>query len=57
MRTVLILSQPSKQKHYKTSVIVLSEREDKESEIKALKSGADDFIRKPLDYDILTCTY
>lgn len=38
---------------YKTSVIVLSEREDKESEIKALKSGADDFIKKPLDYDIL----
>ena len=38
---------------YKTSVIVLSEREDKESEIEALKSGADDFIRKPLDTDIL----
>jgi len=38
---------------YKTSVIVLSERADKESEIKALKSGADDFIKKPLDYDIL----
>jgi len=38
---------------HKTSVIVLSEREDRESEIKALRSGADDFIRKPLDYDIL----
>ena len=38
---------------HKTSVIVLSEREDKESEIKALRSGADDFVRKPLDYDIL----
>jgi len=38
---------------YKTSVIVLSEREDKDSEIQALKSGADDFIRKPLDTDIL----
>jgi two-component system OmpR family response regulator len=38
---------------HKTSVIVLSEREDKESEIKALRSGADDFIRKPLDFDIL----
>ena len=38
---------------HKTSVIVLSDREDKESEIKALRSGADDFIRKPLDYDIL----
>ncbi len=38
---------------HKTSVIVLSSREDKESEIEALKGGADDFIRKPLDYDIL----
>jgi len=37
----------------KTSVIVLSDRMDKESEISALKSGADDFIRKPLDYEIL----
>ena len=38
---------------HKTSVIVLSEREEKKSEIEALRSGADDFIRKPLDYDIL----
>jgi two-component system OmpR family response regulator len=38
---------------HKSSIIVLSEREDKESEIKALKNGADDFIRKPIDYDIL----
>jgi two-component system OmpR family response regulator len=38
---------------HKTSVIVISEREEKESEIEALRSGADDFIRKPLDYDIL----
>jgi len=38
---------------HKTSVIVLSEDTNKESEIDALKSGADDFIRKPLDYDIL----
>ena len=42
-----------KNKAHKTSVIVLSERDDKESEIEALRSGADDFIRKPLDYDIL----
>jgi len=42
-----------KNKSTKTSVIVLSEREDKDSEIEALKSGADDFIRKPLDYEIL----
>ncbi len=38
---------------HKTSVIVLSERHDKESEIEALRAGADDFIRKPLDHDIL----
>jgi two-component system OmpR family response regulator len=37
----------------KTSVIVLSENIEKTHEIDALKSGADDFIRKPLDYDIL----
>jgi len=38
---------------HKTSVIVLSERKDKESEMEALRAGADDFIRKPLDHDIL----
>jgi len=38
---------------HKTSVIVLSEQMDKESEIDALRSGADDFIRKPLDEEIL----
>jgi len=37
----------------KTAVIVLSPDKGKESEIEALKSGADDFIRKPIDYDIL----
>ena len=38
---------------HKTSVIVISDRLDKDSEIEALKAGADDFIRKPLDEDIL----
>jgi len=42
-----------KKEAHKTSVIVLSNDTHKESEIEALKSGADDFIRKPLDYDIL----
>jgi two-component system OmpR family response regulator len=42
-----------KNKAHKTSVIVLSELDDKQSEIDALRSGADDFIRKPLDFDIL----
>ena len=49
---ITLISDIKKNSH-KTSVIVLSEREDKESEIEALRSGADDFIRKPLDYDIL----
>ncbi len=48
-----IITEIKKDAH-KTSVIVLSDRTDKESEIKALRAGADDFIRKPLDYDILT---
>ena len=38
---------------HKTSVIVLADRTDKESEINTLRAGADDFIRKPLDHDIL----
>ena len=43
-----------KEKAPKTSVIVLSARDDRESEIEALKVGADDFIRKPFDFEILT---
>jgi len=42
-----------KKEAYKTSVIILSEDTGKETEIEALRSGADDFIRKPLDKDIL----
>lgn len=42
-----------KEKHTKTSVIVLSIKTDKENEINALKSGADDYIKKPIDLDIL----
>ncbi|ADR33103.1 two component transcriptional regulator, winged helix family [Sulfuricurvum kujiense DSM 16994] len=37
----------------KTVVVVLSARDDNESEIEALKSGADDYIRKPFDFDVL----
>jgi len=47
-----LISDIKKDAH-KTSVIVLSERKDKEHEIEALRAGADDFIRKPLDHDIL----
>ncbi len=37
----------------KTAIIVLSARDDKESEIEALKAGADDYIKKPFDFEIL----
>ena len=52
-RLTLPLVNSIKKKAYKTSVMIISERLDKESEIEALKGGADDFIRKPLDFDIL----
>lgn len=42
-----------KQKSARTSVIVLSAKDDKETEIKVLRTGADDFIKKPFDFDIL----
>ncbi|MBD3801115.1 MAG: homeostatic response regulator transcription factor HsrA [Campylobacterales bacterium] len=37
----------------KTAIVVLSARDDNESEIAALRAGADDFIRKPFDFDVL----
>jgi len=37
----------------KTVVVVLSARDDNDSEIEALRSGADDYIRKPFDFDVL----
>ncbi|PID48159.1 MAG: DNA-binding response regulator [Proteobacteria bacterium] len=42
-----------KQKSPRTSTVVISEKDDKVSEIKALKAGADDYIKKPFDFDIL----
>ena len=42
-----------KTKSNKTSIIVLSARDDKESEIAALKIGADDYVKKPFDFEIL----
>ncbi len=42
-----------KQISRKTAVIVLSARDDKESEIEALRAGADDYIKKPFDFEIL----
>ncbi|MDF1884202.1 homeostatic response regulator transcription factor HsrA [Sulfurimonas sp. SAG-AH-194-C21] len=37
----------------KTAVVVVSARDDNESEIEALRAGADDYIRKPFDFDVL----
>ena len=37
----------------KTVIVVLSARDDAESEIQALRAGADDYIRKPFDFDVL----
>jgi len=37
----------------RTAIVVLSARDDKESEIEALRAGADDYIRKPFDFDVL----
>ncbi len=37
----------------KTVIIVLSARDDNESEVEALRAGADDYIRKPFDFDVL----
>ena len=42
-----------KAKSNKTAIIVLSARDDKESEIAALKAGADDYVKKPFDFEIL----
>jgi two-component system OmpR family response regulator len=42
-----------KQKTSKTAVIIISAKDDKESEVKALKAGADDYIKKPFDFDVL----
>lgn len=42
-----------RQKSIRTSVIVLSAKDDKDSEVKALKAGADDYIKKPFDFDVL----
>lgn len=42
-----------KEKSLRTSIIILSAKDDKESEITALKAGADDYIKKPFDFDVL----
>lgn len=42
-----------KQKSPRTAVVIISAKDDKESEIKALRTGAGDYIRKPFDFDVL----
>ena len=42
-----------KHKSSKTVIVVLSARDDNASEVKALRRGADDYIRKPFDFDVL----
>ena len=37
----------------KTAIIVISDKQDNKSEIDALLAGADDYIRKPFDIDVL----
>ncbi len=49
----LELIQKAKQNNPKTAVIILSARDDKDSEIEALEAGADDYIKKPFDFDVL----
>ncbi|MDD2698639.1 MAG: homeostatic response regulator transcription factor HsrA [Arcobacteraceae bacterium] len=47
------LTKIVKNRSARTSVVIVSARDDKESEIKALKTGADDYIKKPFDFDVL----
>lgn len=42
-----------KQKSPRTAVVVVSAKDDKASEIKALRAGADDYIKKPFEFDVL----
>jgi two-component system OmpR family response regulator len=42
-----------KRKSNRTSVVVISSKMDKESEIAGLRAGADDYIKKPFDFDLL----
>jgi len=49
----LELTKIVKNRSARTSVVVVSARDDKDSEIKALKTGADDYIKKPFDFDVL----
>lgn len=47
------LIEAIKAKSPRTSIVIISAKDDKETEIKALRAGADDYIKKPFDFDIL----
>jgi two-component system, OmpR family, response regulator len=49
----LDLINPIKQKSSRTAVIILSDKDTKKAEIESLKAGADDYIKKPFDVEIL----
>ena len=49
----LELTKIVKNRSSRTSVVIVSARDDKESEIKALTVGADDYIKKPFKIQIL----
>ena len=42
-----------KKKSNRTAIVLLSGKHEKEHEIEALKAGADDYVRKPFDFDVL----
>jgi len=42
-----------KQKSNRTAVVLLSTKGDKHNEIDALRSGADDYVKKPFEFDVL----
>ncbi|AWI33616.1 response regulator transcription factor [Helicobacter apodemus] len=49
----LEIIQQVKSKSPRTPIIIISARDDAESEIEALKGGADDFLAKPFDFGVL----
>ena len=42
-----------KKKSNRTAIVLLSGKHENEHEIEGLKAGADDYVRKPFDFDVL----
>jgi two-component system OmpR family response regulator len=42
-----------KEKSPKTLIVILSARDNSASEVQALRAGADDYIKKPFDFEVL----